>query len=377
VTAPSSIIRPDGLRWLSVSLLDGTILCELPSLASSDPHRRTIGRYESQTAKLTVTDKISPSWLPGTRPQATGLIAVRGAPGQEVIYWGGVILRRQRALGSNDVTLTLATPECYLDRRYTGAYTTDPSGTGATKDQNQVVADLVTNFVASSSGLPITVVTVGGAGTQRLAIYNDYDDKTVYSNIGALFGVLNGPEWTGHWQWNRAANTITPVLYVGNRIGAAVTPGLAPSVTFDLSNLIAGTLDENYSSGQGANVVTATSSGQGLARPQATSTAPGLNGLPRVEFRFQPATSIQDTLTLQGHSDRALTLLQNGTNTITLKASAVAGPMLGVDWNLGDDIGYEFVGPAFPGGFSGIGRCIGYEADDTYTSPVLYVPAII
>jgi hypothetical protein len=287
------------------------------------------------------------------------------------------VLRRQRALGSNDVTLTLATPECYLDRRYTGAYTTDPSGTGATKDQNQIVADLVTNFVVSNSGLPVTVVTLGSAGTQRLAIYNDYDDKTVYSNIGSLFGLLNGPEWTGHWQWNRATNKITPVLYVGNRLGTAVIPGLAPSVTFDLSNLIAATLDENYSTGQGANVVTATSSGQGLARPQTTSTAPNMNGLPRIEYRFQPATSIEDTLTLQQHSDRALALLQNGTNTITLKAPATTGPMLGIDWNLGDDLGFELVGTTFPGGFTGTGRCIGYEADDVHTSPVLYVPKIV
>jgi hypothetical protein len=269
--------------------------------------------------------------------------------------------------------MTLATPECYLDRRYTGAYAV----TG--RDQNLIVADLVSQFVTTDSGLPMTVTTVGSAGTVRDRTYNDYDDKTVYSNLGDLMGVIGGPEWTGHWQWNRAANTITPVLYVGNRIGAAVTPGLAPSVTFDSAVLLDGTLVEDFTTGKGANVVTATSSGQGASRPEAispTSLPPSFGARPMYEFRYSPSTSITNVATLQGHSDRALALLQNGTNTITLKASAVAGPMLGVDWNLGDDIGYEFVGPAFPGGFSGTGRCIGYEADDTYTSPVLYVPAI-
>jgi hypothetical protein len=269
--------------------------------------------------------------------------------------------------------MTLATPECYLDRRYTGAYAV----TG--RDQNLIVADLVSQFVITHAGLPVTVTTVGSAGTVRDRTYNDYDDKTVYSVLGDLMGVISGPEWTGHWTWDRVANTITPVLYVGNRLGTAATPGLAPAVTFDSAALLAGTLVEDFTTGNGANVVTATSSGQGSARPQATSPNPLPSSFaprPMYEYRYSPSTSITDVATLQGHSDAVLALLQNGTNTVTLKATATAGPMLGVDWNLGDDIGYEFLGPAFPSGFAGTARCIGYEADDLYTSPVLYVPAI-
>jgi hypothetical protein len=369
-------VRPDVLRWLAVDLTAGNVICELPSITSQDPPRRTIGRYESLTAQLAVTDVISPDWLLATRPFGAALIAFRGLPGSEVIAWGGVVLRRQRTLGSNLVSLTMATPECYLDRRYTGPYTTDPDNAAVMRDQNVVISELVTQFGAANQGLPIAVQIVGGAGQQIIATYNDYDDKTVYSNLGALSGVLNGPEWTAHWVRNRATNRITPVLYVGNRIGVATAPGMSPAASFDATNLIEATLDENYASGAGANDVTATSTGQGLARPQASAVSANLNGRPRVQFRFQPATSIQDPLTLQQHATQALNLLAEGTNTITLRSAASSGPQLGIDWDLGDDIGYHLEGPAFPGGFTGVGRCIGYEADDTYTSPVLYVPDV-
>lgn len=373
--------RPDVLKWLAVSLLSGQIICDLPGITSADPIRRTLGKYESITANLTVTDKTSPSWREATRPGASALVAYRGQPGSEVVYWGGIVLHRTRAMGTNTAVLTLVTPECYLDRRYTGAYTTDPAITGAKRDQNVVVSDLVTDFVRSNSGLPITVTTVsnGLPVPTVYAVYNDYDDKTVYSNIGTLNAAVNGPEFTAHWVWNQAAATISPVLYVGNRIGFAVPAGLAPRATFDVANLISGALDEDYSTGKGANVVTATSSGQGLARPQATSPVgtPNYNGRPRMEYRYQPSTSIADPLTLQQHSDRGLTLIGDGTNTVTLKANAQSRPLFGVDWALGDDIGYVLTGPLFPGDFAGVGRCIGYEVTDSYTSPVLYVGTII
>lgn len=369
--------RPDTLRWLAVDLLSGAIITDLPSMQSTDPNRRTLNQYESQSIDMYVTDTTTPSWRVGTRPGSCAVIAYRGDPGVEVIYWGGIVLRRQSTTGSNKVTLTAATPEAYLDRRYTGAYTTDPLGIGATKPQNSIVADLITQFVVANQGLPITVVTLAGTSTSRFEVYNDYDDKTVYSNIGALTGLLGGPEFTGHWVWNRGPNTITPVLYVGNRIGTPASP--APAATFDSANLIEGTLDENYSTGMGGNDVTATSSGQGLARPQATSPNPPsttLNGRPRFQYRYSPSTSIQDPLTLQQHADRAASLLTEGTNTVTLKAAASSRPLLGVDWNLGDDIGYELDGPAFPTPLIGVARCIGYEATDVYTSPVLYIPQV-
>jgi hypothetical protein len=392
------------LQWLAVDLLTGQIICDLPGVVSKEPNRRTLGRYESQSVTLAINPDTyispsggfypspfsypgpttylagglpgvtlrgtDPSWVRGTMPGASALIAYRGDPGREMIAWGGVVLRRSRTLG-NLVKLDLATPECYLDRRYTSAYTT------ASRDQNLILSDVVANFAVANQGLPITVQVIGSAGTVRARTYNDYDDKTVYSVLGDLAGLINGPEWTGHWQWARNPDRITPIIYVGNRIGNAVSPGLGPNVTFDESNLIEATLDEDYSTGKGANDVTAVSSGQGLARPQASSVAANFNGRPRFQYRYTPSTSIQDPLTLQAHADRAVGILDDGGSGLTLKASATSGPQLGSDWNLGDDIGYEVTGPAFPTPLTGVARCIGYESDDVANSPVLFIPGVI
>jgi hypothetical protein len=41
---------------------------------------------------------------------------------------------------------------------------------------------------------------------------------------------------------------------------------------------------------------------------------------------------------------------------------------------MGDDIGYDFTGPAFPGGESGVGQVFSYETDHlTYMQPILLV----
>jgi len=53
-----------------------------------------------------------------------------------------------------------------------------------------------------------------------------------------------------------------------------------------------------------------------------------------------------------------------------------AYPRLGVDWKAGDDIAYELVSHRHPDGFTGIGRCVGWELDlgRQTVSPMLLVP---
>lgn len=370
--------RPDALRWLSVNLMTGQTMAELPQVISQDPLRRTLNQYESVNASLYVTEGISSDWLAACDPMRTALIAFRGQPGAEVVFWGGVVLGRDRSSGSNEVQLTLATGDCYLDRRYTGAYTTDPGSTGATKDQNQIVADLVNEFVSSNGGLPITVTTVGGAGTQRYEIYNDYDDKTVYSNLQDLSQLVNPPQFTVDWVWNHTTNLITPVLYVGNRIGTAVPAGLAPAVVFDSASYVSCGYKEDWTSGNGANDLYAVGTGSGLSRAYGTAVATNFDGRPRVQYRWNPTTSIFDPLTLTQHAQRALSIVGNGTNTVTITADInSANKQLGVDWYLGDDIGYVIDGPAFPDQPTGYGQCIGYQVTDQTIAPTLYAAAII
>ena len=140
------------LRWLAVNTVDGSVICRLPSVAVTGPLRRTIGRYETATARLTVTDSTSltptsPSWPATVQPYQAMWVAYDGPPGGEWAIWGGVVTSSTRNLG-NTVDVSLATPEVYLDRRYVGFY--DATG----RDSCLIVTDLVSQFCGAASSLP-------------------------------------------------------------------------------------------------------------------------------------------------------------------------------------------------------------------------------
>jgi hypothetical protein len=219
--------------------------------------------------------------------------------------------------------------------------------------------------------------------------YTDQADKTVYSALQDLMGVQGGPEWYVGWEWQTNPERLTPVLYVGDRIGVAAAAGMQPNAWFEMPGPVKSfQMVEDFTDSHGANAVMAVSSGVGTSRPQSTLQVFADPQRPTIEFRWTPSTSITDTTTLNTYAVQALSQLQQGSVTLSMDAVASdpACPQLGVDWNLGDDIGYRIGGldangvdtvPAFPGGISGTARAIGYTLDVTETpvlTPVLAAP---
>ena len=105
---------------------------------------------------------------------------------------------------------------------------------------------------------------------------------------------------------------------------------------------------------------------------------------PAIEYRWNPSTTISDTATLLSHAVQTLSIMQNGSKALTLKADASTGPKLGVDWFLGDTVGYSIGGqdqngvetvPEFPGGLVGQARVIGWQMQPDIPTPV-YVPIL-
>lgn len=360
------------LNWLAADLMTGEIIAYLPTLASQSPIRRTLGQYETNQLLLNIADGIDPAWENAIQPWKAVLIGYRGGPedpmfpgpsGSEVIEAGLIVNSESRDLG-NQVQLPVVSGEAYTDRRYCGDYTTDPAGTGATRDQNLIVSDLVTAFVADPGGVPMTVVIVGDPGTQRLRTFSDSDDKTVYAVLQELMSTDGGCEWTVHWQWLHNPERIVPVLYVGTRIGTAAPAGLGPKVTFESGILVAGGWLLDWSSKKGANIVTATL-GSGPGRPVARAVATNTFGRPKLEYRTTPAVAIDDQAGLQSYADQQLLQMQNGQASVQLTARPAAGYRYGIDWSIGDDIGSVLSGPAYPTPKSAVTRCIGYEINPT------------
>ncbi|MGZ4524187.1 MAG: hypothetical protein ACXVX9_00030 [Mycobacteriaceae bacterium] len=368
------------LRWLAVNMVDGSIICRLPSAAVSGPLRRTIGRYETMSATLQVTSKTSPSWPAAVVPYQAMWVAYDGPAGAEHPLWGGIVTGTPTRNLGNTLEVSLATPEVYLDRRYVGFY--DAVG----RDSNLIVTDLVSQFAGAlpglpgSFGMPLSTRTIG-TGTLMDRHYRPDGDTTIYSALGDIAAQKGGPQWMVTLNWARNPDRITPVLTVAPKLGTRALPGMAPSVRFTPRMLTDVTYSVDYTNGNGANYVTAVGSGQGSTRPQQVSPATGSWDQPQrpvVEYRYTPALSIGDIGFLQSHADAARALLANGTGSVamTVATAAVGAPLLGKDWELGDDIGYTLTGPTFPTPLTGAAQCIGVDITPTTVRPYLYTGVI-
>ncbi|NNC10701.1 hypothetical protein HII28_02210 [Planctomonas sp. JC2975] len=350
------------LQWVATEMLTGDVICDLNGLDCSEV-AQTIGRYETATMSLPIPSA-PPEWQRATTEGGTGLWLLT----DNVPQWGGYIAT---ATDSESDTIALSTPtwENYLDQRLTGTRTYTNVG------QNDIVADLITNCVAAGpdGGLPIRVqYTTPGVGQLRTITYNDQDDKTVYSALQDAMNWEGGPEWYIGGEWN-GTGRITLVLYVGDRVGTAVEPGLEANAQFDMpGNVSKFSRVRSFGQGKGANAILAYASGQGTTRLQSPVQSAPDPLRPTFEYRWTPSSSITDVNTLTAYATAALANMKGGTRSLSLEADAddTRTPKIGTDWNLGDDIGYDIGGkdtkgretvPAFPGGIKGTARAIGYK----------------
>ena len=367
------------LSWLAINANDGSPIADLPGLLVDGALKRTIGRAETQTATLPLSPGhiptqglhagatfrgAPPNWRQATRPKAVFLVALDE---DEVPVWGGMVTERQTSHGVG-VDLALETAEGYFQDRYVGdiTYTNLP--------QNTIVKDLIQRY-GMTYGLPFRVVELPGPNPLRTRTYLDQDDKTLGAVLEELSGIIGGPEWTVGWEW--FGSSLRPVFYVGARVGAAAPSGLGPAAQFYLPGSVQdATLVESYKRGEGANDVMASSSGAGDARPQSPRQINAGDLRPRIEFRWSPSSSITEIDTLTSHAQRALAAMKDGTVAIAITATRKNGPKLGSVWDLGDDIGFDLTGPAWPDGITGTARVLGIEVTNTTVTPILDVTGI-
>jgi len=350
------------LSYISVAAKTGAVLADLTDLVMGGPMPKTLMRYESQSAKIPL-DSAPQNWITATEKKAATVICL--ADDTTTPLWGGWVINRTTD-ETDFIQLDLATIESYFDSRDVG----DESFTGW--DQNLIVQYLVNKYGGGADGIPIRVQIVGGVGMLRDHSWADSGDKTLYSVLGELSGLIGGPEWTVGWEV--VGNLYTPVLYVGTRIGNAVSAGLGPNATFNLPGPVQkAKLVESYSSGQGANNVMATSSGAGTARPQSPPQTPtdGYGDRPRIDFRWSPGTSITTIDDLTTHAQRALAAMKDGSSALTITASRLEAPQVGKDWGIGDDVGFDLTTKAWSTGLKGTARIMGWQLDDNTITPIL------
>jgi hypothetical protein len=366
--------------WLGCDLVTGQIIEELPDLVPSGTIGALLGAYTSTACKLPIPlagyGAPPRNWLGATEPGRTMVVAVLG--GQPV--WAGIVLVRK---GGTDATVELGTVsmEGYLDRRFVG----DHTWTGV--DEASVIAAGLAGDANTVEGIGV-LVDAPATGTLRDRAYRDQDDKSVYSALRELMGVQDGPEWTIALGWTDSTQTaVSKTLRVRKRIGYASDVPTAVFSTGSASAVLASvgaaearyTFSEDYSSGSGANHIVATSSGEGESRPQSTPARDSVlfaAGWPRYEHRYSPSSSITEQATLDSHAAAALAIMGRGARILTITARADGYPVLGTDWAVGDDIGYDLTGHRHPDGIQGVARAIGWDLDPVagVVAPILLAP---
>lgn len=334
-----------GFQFLTVSLVDGTVLAELPELQLT----RLSYRFEESTSETAVLPwhNICRNWDEATVPYQVAVLLIRG----ETVLWGGIVVKRERSLEGDGITLTLVTVEHYLDSVYVGNHSY------SNRDQCDIVKDLVTSTLAGHRFN--LLVEAAPSSVRRDRNYDAESNKTLLSVLQELANVLNGPEWCTMWR-KLDDGRYTPVLMVADHIGSSTVV-----TTFDESVMTSFTVTEDYTNGYGANWVLAVSTADAGERPQSDVATVVQPNRPVVEHVFQPSSNITNMETLNAHAQSTLLQMMDGTRTIKMGLSLLTAPMIYQEWQPGDLVSWDVDDSrGFFTGFSvGSARIVGYEID--------------
>lgn len=344
------------VEWIACELVSGDKIAYLQGVEGTIS--RALGAYTSDTltvpapltGPLAMQGLLHQSIWPDQLPTVMVVCVVNDLP-----QWGGIVWKVR---GGTDARIELgcATLESYLDRRYIGEHTFTQV------DQATIVGTLGQAVNVEGIDLEIDAPL---SGTLRDREYHDDEDATYYTRLTELMDVDGGPEWTIDLDWKTSTKQgIRKILRVRDRIGSTTPRG--PLATQSKAVTHYG-VTYDYGKDRGANDVLAYSSGEGVVRPQSQhirNTIAIESGVPRVEHRWSPSSSIKSTTVLNSHATSALYRLDGGTTSLAVTSRwNVAPARLGIDLDLGDDISYSLVGHMHPTGLNGTARMVGYRLD--------------
>lgn len=334
-----------GFQFLAVSLTSGTVLAEFPDLQVS----KLSYRFEETTSETVVLPwrNIPSNWGEATIPYGVAILLVRDS----TVLWGGIVVKRERTLQGEGLTLTLATVEHYLD----SVYVKDHSYSGL--EQTWIARDLVTSTLENHRFM--LDVETASSTVRRDRTYEESSDKTLLSVLQELSNVKDGPEWCTSWRADGFGG-YRPVLTIADRIGS-----LTPVTTFDESVMTSFKIVEDYTNGYGANMVVAVGGTTGEDQLRSDTMVVEQSYRPVVEHVVRPSSSITQKETLNAHASASLRRLRDGTNTMSMTLSLLAAPIVYEEWKPGDVVSWTVADDdgRFAGFDHGEARVVGYDID--------------
>lgn len=333
-----------GFQFLAVSLTDGIVLAEFPDLQVS----KLSYRFEETTSETVMLPwrNIPSNWGEATVPYGVAILMVRGS----TVLWGGIVVKRERTLHGDGLSLTLVTVEHYFDSVYVRDCTYHKWG------QTWIVSDLVKNTLKDHRFM-IEVETTHSS-IKRDRTYEGSSDKTLLSALQELSNVQDGPEWCTSWRLS--GGRYVPVLTIADRIGSS-----SPVTTFDESVMTSFKVVEDYTAGYGANMVWAVGNTTGEDQLRSDVMVAAQSYRPVVEHVVRPSLSITRKETLDSHASSALRQLRDGTNTVEMTLSLIAAPIVYEEWKPGDVVAWTVADDSgrFAGFDHGEARVVGYTID--------------
>lgn len=345
---------PFVLAWYGCDLKTGGIAEELRSLSPSGALSRRLADSTGASFNLALAGAPT-GWEAATDQGRTMLVGVDTATGLPI--WAGIVTGPRGGGSGNEVSLSAATVESYLDRRYNGDYSAFDTDLGT------ILEAVLTPALTGGPPIELDSATIGVAGNLQIL---DSDDRTVLSCAQELMGREGGPEWTVDVVWADASQTAFKfIVRIRSKVGVQLAD---PEAIFDFPGCVSAySLSESYAAEHGATSVIAYGDSSDTARLRsATYQADDLiaAGWPLWEHRFTPAAGSTDPDALNAQAQAALRLMQTGARVWQVEAVASQAPRLGTAWGLGDNVGINVTSsPRHPAGASAVARAWSWELD--------------
>lgn len=360
------------IHWLSVEPRTGKIIDELPGLQTTSSLPTMIGRANTATVSLPITDRLPRQWDVATAPGRATLVACWDDP-DETVLWHGWVSRRSYGSGAS-IDLSLTDVNGWLE----GARRV-PSRTFVETEQTAIMRWLGLDALADQFHGEVVEIP---SGVVRDRTYADDEDKTKLDAMRQLMSVIDGCEWKTDFRWDSGRLVTVPTT--AQKVGRRALVGQSKPVLSDVE----WTLTEDYGEGAGAAVVTAVAIREGDERLAVTVQDDLLidAGWVVQEHRWSPDTGSTSEPLIRSYATKKLADIARGTGSYAVTVNvAGASQLLGRDMGLGDDIEIDIRNPDMQEWTATIpGRLIGWVAEPdpesgeiVSVSPVLYQDEVV
>ena len=356
--------------WAGYDRLTGRVIEELPGLRITSSISQIIGRGDSVTVQIPVTDRLTDQWMDATQPMRSIIAGTMSDPGggpeDQVVVWAGWVEKRNFGSGPF-IELKLQPPEEWLARNYV------PALTLTTRPYTKIMRAIGLDAVAAQFHGSVEEVESPARGDRT---YMADQDLSMLKAMQNLMSTQNGPEFALSWRMDDQA-ALCLVARTAPRIGRVSNEESPLTMLF---SDVEWNYSEDCGDGRGATVFTGVATREGDERLSITRRSNALinQGFLELERRWQPDTGSVSPAIITSYVEAAQVAQSVGTITYDLSIQ-LDRCVPNRDFQLGDDVAVDLMNPDLPGVDRSLTmRLLGWVADpDPVSGEIVLVRPIL